>query len=799
MEDNMNFLKFRTKRNTDPQGKPRVFFTCHPADFAKYFEKISNDILDVLDCTIYYTENMADGLRDEDQTAIYQQMNLFVIPITYRLLQTHSRAMDVDFTFAKEKHIPTLAILMEPGLNQLYSQNEIFGDLQYLDSFSQEITGTSYDVKLRRFLDSVLTADDEAKRVRAAFDAYIFLSYRKKDRKYATKLMQLIHSNPLCRDIAIWYDEFLMPGEHFNNAIQEALRKSDLFTLLVTPNLVNEPNYVQAVEYPAAREANKVILPAEMVSTDNSVLKKQFVDIPDCVDVSDENAFRASLNESVNHLTLQKNDTDPAHDYLIGLAYLNGIDVEVDRNRALNLITEAAEKGLPEAMEKLYNIYRFGLGVNADYWYALKWSESLYEYYCKEYGAAHQKTLAARELVAKSKSDVGLYEEAISIYKSIYDTRIKTQSRMSLDSLNDLHYIAELYANLGEWEKYFESMKTIYELSYKTFGDRNPVTVSALIDYSISTAKYGNIMGALTVKDEYELLENTFSLACEEYGEEHALTVSVMTCLVEVYCKAGDGKKALDFATKVFHINNKTKGETDIATINSISLMGDAYGEIGNHDKALELYKKALALYRDVVFEIVDFDCLDKQSPVVIQLFCHVAAEYYRIKDYDDSLDYYERAYKCKINYLGEKHVDTITTICDIAKCHYNLGDRKKALEYYDKAYQLSYKNLGPKNRITLGAKSGLAYTYAGLGNNTFSLKLMEEVYEVQSIILCEGHPDTLITIDRLINAYRNTGANQKALALCEQAYSLRYKVLGKQHTETISTLNTLNYLRSIC
>ena len=60
-----------------------------------------------------------------------------------------------------------------------------------------------------------------------------------------------------CRDIAIWYDEFLIPGENFNDSIAAALEQSSLFALAVTPNLVNEPNYVMSIEYPMAKEAQK--------------------------------------------------------------------------------------------------------------------------------------------------------------------------------------------------------------------------------------------------------------------------------------------------------------------------------------------------------------------------------------------------------------------------------------------------------------------------------------------------------------------------------------------------------------
>ncbi|UNT93994.1 hypothetical protein [Allobaculum sp. Allo2] len=69
--------------------------------------------------------------------------------------------------------------------------------------------------------------------------------------------MKLIHQDPQFADTAIWYDEFLSPGEDFNAYIHRALEKSCLFTMAVTSSLVLEPNYVQAIEYPEARKLKK--------------------------------------------------------------------------------------------------------------------------------------------------------------------------------------------------------------------------------------------------------------------------------------------------------------------------------------------------------------------------------------------------------------------------------------------------------------------------------------------------------------------------------------------------------------
>ena len=369
-------LQYRTRGQVSPQGKPRVYFACHGEDHQGFFTEISDEILKISDCAVFYYEP-GEVAPDEDYYLNLGRMQLFVMPVTTRLLYTENRAMDVEFRYAMEHHIPVLPLMQEQGLEQKYGEK--FGALQFLDKNISDPTAIPYAEKLKKYLESVLVGDELAARVRAAFDAYIFLSYRKKDRKYAQELMRLLHRDEACRDIAIWYDEFLTPGEDFNASIRAALDKSDLFVLTVTPNLVNEPNYIIEHEYPMAKEAGKPILPAEMVVTDADALRANYAGIPDSVDPQNEQALTGAMLEAMRALALLENDGDPQHNFFIGLAYLAGIDVEVDHERAVRLITGAAETGLTEAMEKLVSMYENGEGVQRDYLMALFWKEKLLE------------------------------------------------------------------------------------------------------------------------------------------------------------------------------------------------------------------------------------------------------------------------------------------------------------------------------------------------------------------------------------------------------------------------------------
>lgn len=463
-------LIYRTRGGSSPRGKSRVYFTGHPADMSVCFEEVCADILEIQNCAIYYDEEPEAPYDAEELLHELEQMQLIVIPVTERFLCQESRALAVELPFALERHIPVLPLAREANLEAAF--NEKCGDLQMLNKNDPDPTALPYAEKLKKFLSSVLVGDELAEKVRAAFDAYIFLSYRKKDRRYARELMQLIHKNKFCRDIAIWYDEFLTPGEDFNEAIAGALQKCSLFTLAVTPNIMEPGNYVMKQEYPEAKKSGKPILPMELVPTDKAALERSFEDIPPCTDAHDENTLSDTLLRAVQKLAIQENDGSPEHIFFIGLAYLNGIDVEVDRPRALSLITGAAESGLPEAMEKLVSMYQNGDGVKRDYRTAIQWQERLVDWRRKRFEESRAEEDAL--YLANALWDLGDCQSkasAAAAAKQTYEQMLELCRQFaelyggSRTSWWAWKYVSDCYGFLGNsclWEGDLEGAKAYY-------------------------------------------------------------------------------------------------------------------------------------------------------------------------------------------------------------------------------------------------------------------------------------------------------------------------------------------------
>lgn len=438
----MKGLKYKTRANSSPNKKPRVYFTCHPDDYESHFSEICHMILNKQNCTIWYDqEHILEETDYEDQEQLLSQMQLFVIPVTTRFLIKKSHARDIELPFAKKHHIPVLPLMMENGLDDLFAQ--YFGNIQYLSPISIDKTEISFDKKLETYLASVLIGDELAERIRSAFDAYIFLSYRKKDRKYAQQLMKLIHRIPACRDIAIWYDEFLIPGEDFNDAIAEALQKSDLFTLVVTPNLINEINYVLSTEYPMAKNSGKIIIPVEMAKTDSVQLKKKYENIPRCLPGKRDYNFVSGFLKAVRRLSLSEQNATPEHLFFIGLAYLDGIDVEVDMERALELIQMSADNGLVEAVEKLVAMYKNGIGVHVNYETAAMWQERLVA-------------------IQREGDDWYTLFDSLEELKSIY-MELGREGRVIQSILDEMLSISEMLSETGESEA-LRRLSTVYKM-----------------------------------------------------------------------------------------------------------------------------------------------------------------------------------------------------------------------------------------------------------------------------------------------------------------------------------------------
>ena len=390
-------LKYETRYGVNQIPNMKVYIAFGKEDYRLYYEMLCEEILDSLNCAVFCRQGWDDPFNEADIADYLGEMNLIILPVTHTFLQGDLESVNLEIIFAVNNNIPILPILLELDLEDLYMEKmnrlgDNYSMIQFLNRTSTCPTEISYKDKLKKRLEQLVIGEELISRIQSAFDAYIFLSYRKIDREHAKNIMQLIHSIPFCQNIAIWYDEYLTPGESWKVSIAEALARSILMLLAVTPNVSEPGNYIIEQEYPLARNLGKEIIPIEVIPTDFSVLKCYFPELSVPIDVNDINQLKLVLSKALSRLSLNSEAGTSEHRFMIGLSYLYGIDVEIDRSRAIHIIQEIAEEGLPEALHTMALIHLNGNGVPISYKYAQDWYKE-YIAALKEKGESKQEVL----------------------------------------------------------------------------------------------------------------------------------------------------------------------------------------------------------------------------------------------------------------------------------------------------------------------------------------------------------------------------------------------------------------------
>ncbi len=733
----MAIINFKTKGDGSPVGKPRVLFTCHPDDFNEYFPKVCDDLHKTHDCAIYYTPDMDESLTDDNRMDMIRSQ-LIVVVVTHKLLTTKNRTMDVDIPFALKNNIRILPLMVESdSVVKIYSREDKFGHLQYLEPNSEDPTQIPYEQKLKNYLDNVLVSDELAEKIRGAFSAYMFLSYRKKDRKLARSLMKMIHQNEKFWDIAIWFDEFLIPGEAFDKTIDKFLERSRFFTLLVTPNLMEANNYAMSIEYSkACHQKDLLRLPVEMEKTDLDQLAQAHPTLPkitDCADPTDESMFNCRLLTIWEQAKLVSAEKTPWKEYLIGMAYMEGIDMETDSARGIAMIRSAAEAGLAEAMRELMHRHDSGSGVPLDWKEAERWGKM----YC--------------------------------------DACIENCGEKSEETINALGELGEIQVNLCKYTDAQNTIQLLYDRSFEIYGASSEITVSALHGLAEIHRLQGNYIKAA---EELERLNLTFS------NDDHSLQhIAVLNSLAMTYQSMDMCDEALKKSKKVFDIAIGELGSEHPFVFVLRENLGMVYADLKRFDDAIKTLSDNLELRKAR---------LPKDHPNILTTINDLAVVYGNSGDYRKGLELSQEAYDRRVAVLGETHPDTLTSMNNLAVAYQRLDEYSKALEYSEKECELSCKILGETHPDALISMHNLAMLCASLAQYKKAEDLMESAYKTRLNILGSAHQFTMKARRGLAKTKKILGKYDEALELFWESHKLYTERFGEEHPETLYHLEMI-------
>ena len=752
----MSKFSYKTRNRTNPAKLPKVWLCAHHKDIPAFLQNDANKILSIVNCAIWYDENSNNNYNEEELIDNLSCMDLFVVPVTHQFLIEDNRALLVELPYAIKNNIPILPIIKDSALTNLF--NEKCGYIQYLSLENDDEMSFSSDEKLKKYISTILLDAETTKKVRDAFDAYIFLSYRKKDKKYANQLMKLIHKNEFCRDIAIWYDEFLTPGENFNEEILKVIEKSRIFALAVTPNILEENNYILTQEYPIATKTGLNILPAEMVKTDEKELRKKYPNIPELTNAYDNECLSPALLKALSNIAIRTNDNDPIHNFFIGLAYLRGIDVEVDRNRALELIEKSSSNGLLEATMKLIDMYKYGDGVERNFDMAISMAERLIlqakGIYLKDETIENiQQYMNAFKILTTLLIEQGQYKKAIEVCD--INSLIIKQSLNKFNKDVNMYYFDMLVKN--GWYLYqmkdFEGAKNCYE------------------EYLLKAPLY--------LENDMYLLE----------VNQIRISIELITVLFYIGDFVTGNKLLLEIENRIYKITDEIFSEGFILQISkSYSSLANLMKIKKQNEKALEYYKKSNECYLRIKNSI----SVEEQLKNEFLYYTSVANTLYVMnkideaqKNYDIShnlaMEYYQKTghlmakEKMATSYFNKANVAMIKSEFNKAKEYFNIAliKFKEIIDQCNSFYSISKQDFILSKLSIIAKQENMmeeAINYAKNRINCLEANLERKNDSAYCYMLGTAYSDYALLLNKRHQAQETYDASKRASKYLEIA-----------------------------
>lgn len=834
----MSKLIHKTREGSSTYGKPRVYMSFYETDLDGPVSELCEDILRINNCAVYMYDDGVIPVGAETREAELGQMQLFVLVCTPDYMSDQNTSRDREILFALAHGIPVLPVI--PGESVIDSFNALCARLG-IDSLHcldrNEFTGNDegYRGKLKEHLEYFLISDEDSAKIEDEFRACIFLSYRKVDRDYARSLIRRIHGLQKYYDVAVWYDDYLVPGRSFEDEILSAMDRSGLFILAVTPNIValndaGEENYVVRKEYPEALERGKKVIAAELDRTDRGALLLKFDDLPECINAWDELVLDESLSfldapdnceDDAESLSAeQKAEREAAHKYYIGLAYLNGISTEVDPSRAFELISSAAADRFEPAMDRLVRLYRSGIAVPRNYEKAIEWQQKLID--LTEERLHKDVTAENAHLFLYRLGQLGnfLTEQGDD------NAAVENYERMLrlADKYTELFPLADLYRDisvacnkLGDvylQRQEHEKARDLFESGWRATKVLTEETSDEVFrrDYAISCQKLGQVY---RMTDDLQKAKERYSEAREiilatvkreptaaNIRDEYIVEAMLGDTAFEMQDYAVAEEKYLESRRLRETVDRETGADWAKRDISVIwEKLGDLYTKTDRIREAADAFEQAVYT-ADELFEKTGLPVHEEE----LSKTCTKAGEFHLKAGQYDEADYY---FKAALE-IDEKRASgsgsaedkrNLSVSCNrLAMLYKDAGELEKAKEYFEKDYRIA-KELA-KTLGTPDARRDVELSCNYLGGICADMNDYHKAHEyyMEGMNACVAlvqetndpvHWDDLGVL--YFNFYRMTGSG----SAFDQAYYVWDK-LTKEHPENETYAQRLALLKNL-
>ncbi|CAH3127826.1 unnamed protein product, partial [Porites lobata] len=323
----------------------------------------------------------------------------------------------------------------------------------------------------------------------------------------------------------------------------------------------------------------------------------------------------------------------------------------------------------------------------------------------------------------------------------------------------------------------------IHEAIPETLRSRDSVGESRHIVPHLKTLAVG-ITNIISTEEKFGLIKNTI-LNIHNFIDNFEMLGQV--CLF--HSEYVSAMKYFSVALKLIEDNTIRTG-SDHGHVERVwriyRKIGNVHWRLSDYQQAKEYYERALS---------IQLNTLGPDHIEVATTYHNMVPLHCNLGNKQQAKKYCERVLSIKLNKLGPDHVDVASTCHSMGNVHSYLGDNQQAKKYYELALSIQLNKLGPDHVHVASTYHSMGYVHGNLGDNQQAKKYYERALSIKLNKLGPDHVDVASTCHNMGNLYRNLGDNQQAKEYYERALSIRLNKLGPDHVDVASTYHNMGYV----
>lgn len=256
--------------------------------------------------------------------------------------------------------------------------------------------------------------------------------------------------------------------------------------------------------------------------------------------------------------------------------------------------------------------------------------------------------------------------------------------------------------------------------------------------------------------------------------------------IASIYREQGDFDNALNFYKKALAVCKQINGEASNEVIDIYNNIATVYQGMDRVDKALEIYC--------TVIEMND-ERLKDNSPNMATTYSNIATIYRQRREYDKALKLYHKALMILKEIFKEGHPSIAATYSNIAFVYRKLERYAEALEYNYQALIINEKILGSEHPDTAALYNNIAEIYDLQGKYEEALSLYKRALEVYEAVMGEEHSVIANIYNKIAFIYQKRANYETSLSFYKKAMEIQQKTDFLSRNEVIS--NNINIINS--